>query len=96
MKKIIVNSLTLCVLLSEFLDWNNAEDIPVTVHKNGDLQFGFYERTLNVETQGDWTIETSIRQIERLAKMLSCIEEQPVTILFQDNNRWINISGIVI
>lgn len=96
MKKIIVNSLTLCVLLADFLEWNNVEYVPVMVSKNGDLQFSYFERTLNVETQGSWGIEVSTRQIERLAKLLSCIEEQPITILFQDSNGWINISGIVL
>ena len=85
MNKIIINSSVLHRLLFGALTPLIPEpnDYEVSVKCiDGLLSIGNHERTLYVTTNSDFDMEIPISHLRRLFRILSTIEEQPITISF--------------
>ena len=63
---------------------------------NKQLSFGDDERSLGVECASNWQAEITIGQLRKLFLHLSRIEEQPLTISFNNSHCWIEIYNLLI
>ena len=99
MNKIILNSAALHRVLYEFITplIPEQDDYEVLVKcNNKTLSFGDYEITLNVESKENWEVEIRIGQLRKLFRLLTQVEEQPLTISFQNSHSWIEIFTLLI
>jgi len=90
MKKIIVSSLQLSNFLCGYNNVIKTNGISDIEHKlileNKRLYFIDYYKGIDVEASEDWECELSTASISKLLKVVSAIDEQPITIQFKDSN----------
>lgn len=99
MNKIILSSASLHKILYEFITplIPEQDDYEVLIKcSNKTLSFGDYQRKLDVESKGDWEVEIRIGQLRKLFGLLTRVEEQPLTISFQNSHSWIEIYTLLI
>lgn len=98
MKKIILSSLYLRSLLDQSIDTLNpdGESYVMVSCINKRLSFSNCPFGMDVESTSDWKIEIQLSRIWKLNRLLSVLEDQPITILFKDSFEWIQIDGILI
>ena len=99
MNKIILSSAALHRILYELITplIPEQDDYEIEVCcKNKQLSFGKLERTLDVESKSDWSIEIRIGQLRKLFRILTNFEEQPLVISFQNSQNWIEIFNVLI
>ncbi len=68
---------------------------PIEV-SNNKLMFLDLRRWIDVESVGNWKIETTYGQIKRLCNILRLLDEQPIVVLFKDSNNRIQLLDFVI
>jgi hypothetical protein len=101
MDKIILSSEALKKRLEEFCyDAVNMpfEDYFVVLVECTDkkLSFGgYYDKSIEVESQSDWRVAVKIGQLRNVCRVLKQVEEQPITMTFENDNRFIEIFSII-
>ena len=99
MNKIILSSAALHSILYEFITplIPEQDDYEVLVKcNNKTLSFDDYKITIDVESKENWEIEIRIRQLRKLFRLLTRVEEQPLTISFKNSHSWIEIFTLLI
>lgn len=99
MNKIILSSAALHGLLYEFITplIPEQDDYEVQVRCNEKrLSFGYYKRTLDVESDSNWEIEINIGELRRLFRLLTNVSEQPIVLSFKNNHGWIEIFNLYV
>jgi hypothetical protein len=99
MNKIILSSASLHKVLYEFITplMPEEDDYEVLVKcNNKTLSFGDCEKTMDVESRVNCEVEIRIGQIRKLFRLLTKVEEQPLTISFQNSHSWIEIFTLLI
>jgi hypothetical protein len=98
MERIIVSSNHLYILLQAVLRYADVitfdQYIKVKV-ENKILSFGDWDKSISVEAKTDYSAMIDKRKIYRLASIIKLIEDQPITISFQEGN-YIEIYNLII